>query len=146
MASIEMSPAEWNVMRVIWTKSQADTTTIIQALQAKRDWSQSTIKTLLRRLVEKQALTTTKVGRQFMYHPEISEQHAMQKSANTLFDSLCDMKKGAILTNLLESSPLSRSDIERMQKVLAEKAQTAPEQVACNCLADNCECEKEVQA
>lgn len=144
MASIEMSPAEWDVMRVIWTKSQADTNTIIAALQSKRDWTQSTIKTLLRRLVAKQALTTTKVGRQFQYHPEISEQHAMQQSANTLFESLCDMKKGAILTDLLESSPLSRADIERMQAVLAEKMQTAPAQVACNCLAENCECEKEV--
>ncbi|WP_125708505.1 CopY/TcrY family copper transport repressor [Lacticaseibacillus porcinae] len=146
MATIEMSPAEWEVMRVIWTKTQADTNTIITAMQAKRDWAQSTIKTLLRRLVEKQALTTTKVGRQFMYHPEISEQHAMKQSADTLFDSLCDMKKGAILTDLLQSSPLSRSDIQKMQAVLAEKAKTAPEQVACNCLADNCECEKEVQS
>ena len=146
MASIEMSPAEWDVMRVIWTKSQADTNTIIEALQAKRDWAQSTIKTLLRRLVDKQALTTTKVGRQFMYHPEISEQHAMQQSANTLFDSLCDMKKGQILTDLLQSSPLSQSDIAKMQAVLTAKAETAPKQVACNCLADNCECEKEVQS
>ncbi|WP_407894583.1 CopY/TcrY family copper transport repressor [Lacticaseibacillus sp. N501-2] len=146
MAAIEMSPAEWDVMRVIWTKSQADTNTIIDALQAKRDWAASTVKTLLRRLVAKQALTTTKVGRQFMYHPEVSEQHAMQQSANTLFDSLCDMKKGTILTQLLQSSPLSRSDIAAMQAVLAKKAQTAPKQVACNCLPENCTCEKGVKA
>lgn len=135
-----MSPAEWEVMRVVWTKGAAATNQIITAMQAKRDWTESTIKTLLRRLVTKQALVTTKDGRQFVYHPQIAETTAMTDAAETLFASLCDMKKGAILTDLVAQVPLSISDIDRMQALLAEKRQTAPAQVACNCLPDECTC------
>lgn len=135
-----LSPAEWEVMRVVWTKDTASTTDIVAVMQQKRDWAESTIKTLLRRLVAKQALTTSKQGRQFVYTPQIQEQSAMKEAAENLFASLCDMKKGAVLADLLQTTTLSQADIQQMQTILAKKAQTAPKQVACNCLGD-CNCE-----
>ncbi|WP_461215182.1 CopY/TcrY family copper transport repressor [Lacticaseibacillus sp. GG6-2] len=143
MATVEMSPAEWEVMRVVWTKGSAGTNEIIAVMQAKRDWAESTVKTLLRRLVGKKALATVKAGRQFVYHPLISEQVAMTQTTDELFDHLCEMKQGAVLIGLLQRTTLSQKDIQTMQQVLAEKAKTAPVQVACNCLAGECTCEKE---
>ena len=49
----EISDAEWEVMRIVWTLEQAYTSDIIAALKEKKDWSESTIKTLIRRLVNK---------------------------------------------------------------------------------------------
>lgn len=137
----EMSPAEWEVMRVIWTKKQAASTEIITVLQGKRDWSESTIKTLLRRLVQKQILTTTAAGRKFVYHPQVSEKAAMAQTTSELFDHLCAMKKGGVLLDLLAQTTLSQADIKQMQAVLAQKLPTAPEHVACNCLGDADSCE-----
>ncbi len=143
MAAVEMSPAEWEVMRVVWTKGTAATNEIVAVMQQKRDWAESTIKTLLRRLVGKQALATNKVGRQFVYQPLISEQVAMTQTADELFDHLCEMKQGTVLLGLLQRTILSQGDIQAMQQLLATKAETAPAQVACNCLADQCTCDKE---
>ncbi|MBT9003455.1 BlaI/MecI/CopY family transcriptional regulator, partial [Lactobacillus delbrueckii subsp. bulgaricus] len=53
-----ISDSEWEVMRIIWTLEPVSSTKIIQELQAKKDWSESTIKTLLRRLVKKDLLHT----------------------------------------------------------------------------------------
>ena len=52
----DITPAEWQVMRIIWTLSKATSTQVIEILQQKVDWKPATIKTLLRRLVEKGAL------------------------------------------------------------------------------------------
>ncbi|KRL81826.1 hypothetical protein FC36_GL001421 [Ligilactobacillus equi DSM 15833 = JCM 10991] len=48
-----ISSAEWEVMRVIWTLNSASSRQIIDQLQTKMNWSPSTVKTLLRRLTEK---------------------------------------------------------------------------------------------
>ena len=58
--------AEWNVMRIVWSLGSASTRTIIENLQAASDWKDSTIKTLLARLVKKGFLTSEKDGRQFV--------------------------------------------------------------------------------
>ncbi|WP_225046502.1 CopY/TcrY family copper transport repressor [Lacticaseibacillus kribbianus] len=141
MAVQEMSRAEWEVMRVVWTKGAATSNDIIAVLGEKRDWSDSTVKTLLRRLVGKGALATTKDGRQFTYTPLIGEQATMQQEAQDFFARLCDMKKGAVLTALVQDTTLSLGDIAKLHAVLNAKAQTAPEEVPCNCLGDACTCE-----
>lgn len=135
----EMTTAEWEVMRVIWTMGDMHSGDIIKLMQEKRDWTESTIKTLLRRLVEKQALTTEKDGRKFVYHPAVSEQAAMADSGTDLFKHFCNMKKGQVLLHLIEETELSASDIKQLQAALAEKAKDAPEMVACNCLPEDCD-------
>ncbi|USS86214.1 CopY/TcrY family copper transport repressor [Fructilactobacillus cliffordii] len=139
---IDITPAEWKVMRLIWSLGSSSTTDIITEFQRQSDWKTSTIKTLLRRLCDKNLLTTTKDGRQFMYHPQVSEQLAMNETAEALFTQLCEMHKGQVLLDLVQKSEISRGDIQALQAALAKKLLTAPEEVDCNCLPDrmaNCQ-------
>lgn len=136
----EITSSEWEIMRVIWTKGPTDTNDIIAILQQKRDWTESTIKTLLRRLVNKNILTTTKAGRQFTYHANLDEADAMTETVDDVFGRLCNMNKGTAIVDLIQSSELSQADVQKMQALLAEKIKTAPEKVACNCLPDDCDC------
>lgn len=131
----EMSTAEWELMRVVWTLHEASSSDIIMAIHGKKDWTESTIKTLLRRLVQKEVLTTRKEGRKFIYRPLIGEDDAMDQMTTEVFGRLCRMKKGRTLTKLVANTTLSQSDIKELQKTLAEKLQTAPEMVACDCTA-----------
>ena len=50
---INISEAEWEVMRVVWSNNQVTSKLVIEILKEKKSWSVSTIKTLLSRLVEK---------------------------------------------------------------------------------------------
>ncbi|GAJ26213.1 negative transcriptional regulator-copper transport operon [Liquorilactobacillus sucicola DSM 21376 = JCM 15457] len=135
-----MSPSEWEVMRIIWTKQGASSTEVIRLMQLKREWSESTIKTLLGRLVDKKMLQTIKDGRRFFYRPTVTESDAMNKVASELFDHLCNMKKGGVIINLLSDLTLSRADIERMQLLLSEKLKTAPVSINCDCLPTDEDC------
>lgn len=90
----EISPAEWEVMRIVWTKNGAYSRDLIDMLQDKRQWSASTVKTLLRRLVNKGMLETTREDRRFKYNATVSESTAMNTTAEQLFDNLCAMKRG----------------------------------------------------
>ena len=66
-----ITQSEWEVMRIIWTLGEVRTGQVIKELQGKKDWSDSTIKTLMRRLVQKGLLKTRKEGRCFVYKPTI---------------------------------------------------------------------------
>lgn len=137
----EITPSEWELMRIVWTKGQLYSRELIDLMQAKRSWSDSTIKTLLRRLVKKGLLQTEKQDRRFLYTATISETEAMNGSAEQLFDHLCAMKKGETLLNLIQHVELTQTDIQKLQAALAEKAKTAPTEVACDCLPNNANCE-----
>lgn len=76
VSDINISPAEWEVMRIVWTLGSAGSTEIIHILQQQKQWSESTIKTLLRRQVQKGLLTTTRQGRRFIYTATIAEKDA----------------------------------------------------------------------
>ena len=130
----EISPSEWELMRIVWTLGEVTSPRLIELIQRKRNWSESTVKTLLGRLVKKGLLTTDRSQRPFVYQPLVSEKVAMDDSMTTLFDHLCAMKRGQSLADVIRNLELSRSDIEQLQAVLADKLATAPETVPCDCL------------
>lgn len=122
-----ISDSEWEIMRIIWTIEPVSSTKIIQELQAKKDWSESTIKTLLRRLVNKNLLSTTKEGRHFVYSAKVNQ-------AQELLNRMCNMHKGEVILQLLADSPISKNDLAKMKQIIDQKEKTAPETVPCNCL------------
>jgi len=141
----EITPSEWEIMRIIWTKGPVHSRELIDLIQRKRDWTESTVKTLLGRLVKKGLLKTDKVDRKFIYSTTVGELEAMNLTSQQLFDHLCAMKKGQTIYNLIEHTELTKTDIERLQTLLQQKAKTAPTMVACDCLpdsADDCVCEE----
>lgn len=134
-SKVDISEAEWEVMRIIWALNEAYTNEVIKQLQAKKDWSESTIKTLIRRLVQKGFLKIKRIGRKFIYYPTISENEMMVNETQDLMLHMCDMHKGKVLINILKDVPLSQADILTMQQELNQKLKTAPKKVKCNCLA-----------
>ena len=42
-----ISDSEWEVMCIVWTLGETNTKQILNELQAKKDWTDSTIKTLI---------------------------------------------------------------------------------------------------
>lgn len=132
--------AEWNVMRIVWSLKAATTKQVITMLQQSSDWKDSTIKTLLARLVKKGALATKKQGHFFIYSPVIDEQTAMNQSGEELFNRMCVKRSGQTLIDLVEKTKMTQADLQELARVIQLKLQTAPTHITCNCLPDgSCE-------
>lgn len=129
-----MSRAEWQVMRIIWTLGEATSKQVIEILERKTDWKAATIKTLMIRLQKKNFLKAEETKRPYIYQPMIQEDEAIHESVNELFDSICCMRKGTAINDLIENSDISQNDISKIMQTLNQKAQTAPEVVECDCL------------
>ena len=130
----DISPAEWTIMRVLWTLQSANSKQIISIVQRKSDWKENTIKTLLHRLVEKGFVDTERQGRAFIYRANVSEQETMDQTVDNMFDNLCAMHKGRALLHLIKHTDLSQKDIDQLQTLLSQKATSAPASIDCDCV------------
>lgn len=138
MAEIEnMTKAEWQVMRIIWTLGQATSKEVIDVLKRKTIWKTATIKTLIIRLQKKNFLIADESARPYIYKPLIPESDAIHQSVNDLFDNLCCMRKGQAIGDLINNSTISKSEIDDLIQLLESKKETAPDEVECDCLEVN---------
>lgn len=142
----DITPAEWRLMRVIWTRGETTSTALIKTMTKEVNWKPATVKTLLRRLVQKGALSTTRKGRAFIYRPLVEEQAMMDQAADDLFGAFCQHRVGHVLQHVITQKELSKSDIAKLQEMLAQKAKTAPDEVPCDCLPGQCDCHHQDQA
>ena len=131
-----ISNAEWKVMRIIWTEGRSTSTEMSKLLAEKYGWGKSTVKTLLGRLVDKQALKTEKSGRSFIYSPAITEDEGVNEISAEVEDKVCAMKIPSIVEELVINNDLTRDDIARLQTILEEKKASAVATIKCNCMPD----------
>ena len=69
----EISEAEHQVMKVIWNNNPITAMEVIKVLEKTTSWKPKTIKTLLNRLLKKNAIGYDKTGREYNYFPLVEE-------------------------------------------------------------------------
>ena len=84
--NVTITDSEWMVMRAIWTMGHATSRELIDAMNELEGWSASTTKTLLHRLIQKQAVAQHGGSRPFTYKPVVGEKESMAAAA----DYVCD--------------------------------------------------------
>ena len=123
MSTIEfntyITDAEWEVMRVVWANDRVTSKKVISVLQEKMDWTQSTIKTILGRLVGKGVLNTVHEGRKFIYTANIEETEAVRDYAEDIFNRICNKKVGNVIGSIIEDHVLSFDD--RDEKIFCSR-------------------------
>ena len=135
---LTISSAEWEVMRVLWAKGQATSSEIIAILAKKLDWSASTVKTLLGRLADKGYLTSQRQGRGFIYQASLGEDEANLQALEAVFDKICLTKHSDLLGQLIEKTPMTQADVDKLQALLVAKEPV--NQVVCDCVPGQCAC------
>ncbi|MDR0920916.1 MAG: CopY/TcrY family copper transport repressor [Lactobacillales bacterium] len=133
-----ISDSEWEIMRVIWTLGEATSTEINAILADSMGWKLATVKTLLGRLVKKQALSTERVGKKFVYRPLVSEDESMYSASSELFKHICAKKVGKTLAEIVADIRLTKEDIALIQTALNQNQPVAT--IACNCIPGQCHC------
>ena len=139
----KISSAEWEVMRVLWTKGEATSTEITKILSTKQDWSASTVKTLLGRLADKGYLTSRREGRTYLYQAILNEEEANFTAVNEVFSKICLTKHHHLLGKLIQQTPMTKEQIKDLLEILASKESV--EQVQCDCQPGQCHCASHVE-
>ena len=131
---MQISDAEWQVMKIIWMQGEQTSTDLIRVLAERFDWSKSTIQTLLARLVEKECLTRKKEGKSFVYSALLTLDQSRDLLVQDIKDKVCSRRIKNLLTDLIAECDFTQADLEDLEAVISEKKSSAVTEVKCNCM------------
>jgi predicted transcriptional regulator len=119
-----ITEAEHAVMEVLWTRSPLSAIEVAEAVDkadgGARGWSLATVKTLLSRLVAKQALAAEPEGKRFLYSPRIARAEYLGHESKRLMDRLFGGRAAPLFAHLAETEALSAQDIDDIEALLRE--------------------------
>ena len=136
--NLNISDAEWEVMRVVWSSGESTSQDITLVLSGKRGWSQSTVKTLIGRLTSKGYLRARKDARRFVYTTHLEEPESLKLEVESLLSRICSRKIPNLLAYLVEKTPMIAEDRAMLMAVLQNKQPVAA--VPCDCYPGQCTC------
>ena len=131
---MQISDAEWQVMKIIWMQGEQTSTDLIRVLADRFDWSKSTIQTLLARLVEKECLTRKKEGKSFVYSALLTLDQSRDLLVKDIKDKVCSRRIKNLLADLIMECDFTLADLEDLEAVISKKKSSAVTEVRCNCM------------
>lgn len=117
----KISDAEWEIMKIIWKRNPIKSDEIIDELSEKKEWNPKTVKSFLNRLVNKEAIGFTKEGRNYLYHPLVTEEECINQESESFLNRIYDGAIEMLFSHYLKKEELSKEEINKLKKILTDK-------------------------
>jgi BlaI family penicillinase repressor len=117
---VSISEAESVVLAVLWRSSPLATEAVIAALADDQNWTESTIKTLLGRLVKKGAARAEKDGRRHLYSPLLTRDEWLSTETEGLLNRLFGGRVAPLVAHFSKQRKLSKRDLADLKRLLQE--------------------------
>lgn len=117
----QISDAEWRIMQVIWGSSPITANEVIDQLENNTDWKPKTIKTLIRRLVEKKVLGFHVEGKAYLYYPLVSENEGIRVESENFLQKVFNGSLNLMLANFIQEQRLSEEDIKELKRIIDDR-------------------------
>jgi len=124
---MKLTEAEWQIMNALWQKHPATAREIMERLDRRVKWAYTTIKTMLTRLEEKDAVSEVKQGNTSVYEPLVSQQKARLSAFRSLLDQAFDGAVGPLVHFLAEEKHLTAREKKELRKILEREAEDTGE-------------------
>ena len=120
---ITISDAELEVLQELWDETALTARQLTDRVLARTDWSEPTIKTLLLRLLQKNAVERTREGKVFVYRALVDREEYRYLAGRSLLDRLFNGITGDFLTCLVKKEAISAEEIEKLKEILDKAEQ-----------------------
>ena len=118
-----ISEGEHAVMEVLWDESPLTAQEVAERVSPDRDWSANTVKTLLGRLMAKEAIGAEEDGRRYRYRPLIARDGYVVGESRRLIDRLFGGRLAPLVAHMAERDELSPDDIAEIEALLKDLKQ-----------------------
>jgi len=113
-----ISDAEHAVMEVLWDESPLTAQDVVERIDPERGWSANTVKTLLGRLLAKQAIAHEEDGRRYLYRPLVARDDYVTRESRRMIDRLFGGKLTPLVAHLAEREALTEDDIAELKALI----------------------------
>jgi BlaI family penicillinase repressor len=113
-----MSPAETEILRLVWQLGEATVQQIHEALPENRKVAYKTVQTLLRRLEEKGYLTHKIEGKAHVFCPAVKREAVVKRTVLDFLDRLFGGDPRPLMQFLAREGRIDAKDIEELKKLI----------------------------
>lgn len=113
-------------MEILWTRKECSADEVRKDLARNHELTDSSIRTVLRRLENKGYAAHDRDGRRFLYRPRQERQHVAAAAARKIIDTICGGEAQELVLGLLEGDVMSNEEIEEIRKRLEAPRKPGP--------------------
>ena len=101
---MRVTDAESEVLAALWRRGPMSFAALIEEVKAAQAWGDATIKTLLHRLIQKEAVRSVRQDGRQLYHPLLSRRAYVQDQLQGLADRLFAGDRTALLAAITDGA------------------------------------------
>ena len=118
--AVRMSGAESQIMEALWRRGPLTPDGIVAEVGEAHGWAPGTVKTLITRLLKKQAIAGRREAEGYFYRPLLSRSDYVQSESQGLVDRLFDGEVAPLVAHFAEHRALSPKDIQLIKQLIAD--------------------------
>jgi predicted transcriptional regulator len=108
------------IMKVLWEQGSASVPQVHDALRSEQ-LAYTTVATMLRKMEARGLVSHTEENRRFIYRACVSADSVTQSMSHDMIERLFQGSLAEMVNHLLETREVSREELTRLEKLIAEK-------------------------
>ena len=116
-----ISDGEWDLLEALWELGTGSSSDVGRALEGKRDWARTTVKTMLDRMAAKGLVTTRRVGNVVEYAAAVVPEEARRTAWRRFVDSAFGGALSPALEFIAKDAKLNAKQRAALRRLLDEE-------------------------
>ena len=116
-----MSPAETEILRIVWELKEATVQQILEHLPAERTIGYATVQTLMRRLEKKGYLQHKRSGKSHVFLAAVQKEEVISRTVGDFLTRLFGGDPVPLVQHLAAHGKLTKADLDRLQELINQK-------------------------
>ena len=117
----ELTGAEWAIIRAVWENEPCAAPTVQEKLEPRKNWTYSTVKTLMDRMVTKGLLKTEKFRNLILYRSVITKLQAQKSEVKRTVKRAFNGALTPMMQFLLNNNALSQKQLNELEVLIKKK-------------------------
>jgi BlaI family penicillinase repressor len=117
----ELTEGEWSIIGAVWDNEPCAAPTVQEALEKQKNWSYSTVKTMMDRMVSKRLLKPKRIRNLILYRSAITKQEAQNGEIMRAVKRAFDGALTPMMQFLIDNKNLSQKQLNELEAMIKSK-------------------------
>ena len=117
----ELTEGEWAIIQAVWENEPCAAPAVQEELETRKNWTYSTVKTMMDRMVTKGLLKTERMRNLILYRSVVTRIQAQKSEIKRTVKRAFDGALTPMMQFLLNNHKLSQKQLNELEKLIKKK-------------------------
>ncbi len=117
----ELTESEWAIIQAVWENEPCAAPTVQEELETRKNWTYSTVKTMMDRMVTKGLLKTERMRNLILYRSVVTRIQAQKSEIMRTVKRAFDGALTPMMQFLLDNHKLSQKQLNELERLIKKK-------------------------